>query len=235
MEAGTNAFSDHTFTNDDDPSASNSTASTDHLAAQIDCGRKRAHVACSYQEGLNDMTGACPIHTAGYFAPKHDPFVFFQDIAGNPPAADNAACVSYHKEIGALSGDLASGSVARYNFISPNQCDDMHGQSGCPNANTIQAGDQWLAANLPPIIDFVSAHNGVIFIVWDEGAVTLTMPFFAIGPGVKKGYVSAVDVSQSSLVKTIERIFGLPTLSSVAMANDLSRYVPAGRSPLKER
>ena len=185
----------------------------------------------SYQEGLNDMTGACPIHSAGFYAAKHDPFVFFQDIAGNPPAADNAACASYHKEIGALSGDLASGSVARYNFITPNLCNDMHGQGGCPNSNTINAGDQWFAANLPPIIDFVNAHNGVIFLVWDEGNISQTMPFLAIGPSVKKGYVSAVDVSQSSLVKTIERIFGLPTLSSVAMANDLSDLFMPGALP----
>src|SRR5262249_42941523 len=35
MEAGTNAFSDHTFTNDNDASSTNSTSSTAHLARQI--------------------------------------------------------------------------------------------------------------------------------------------------------------------------------------------------------
>src|SRR3954452_17904826 len=35
MEAGTNAFSDHTFTSDSDPSSTNSTSSTAHLVTQI--------------------------------------------------------------------------------------------------------------------------------------------------------------------------------------------------------
>ena len=44
----------------------------------------------------------------------------------------------------------------------------MHGDSSCPWSNVIAAGDAWLSANLPPIIDFVNAHQGVLFIVWDE-------------------------------------------------------------------
>ena len=32
-----------------------------------------------------------------------------------------------------------------------------------------RAGDDWLAANLPPLIDFVNANGGVIFIIWEEG------------------------------------------------------------------
>ena len=35
MEAGTNSFSDHTFTSDSDPSSTNSTGSTAHLVTQI--------------------------------------------------------------------------------------------------------------------------------------------------------------------------------------------------------
>ena len=59
----------------------------------------------------------------------------------------------------------------------------MHGGSGCPSGDPIAIGDTWLAANLPPLIDYVNAHAGVIFIVWDEpeGGSSL-IPFFAIGP-----------------------------------------------------
>jgi hypothetical protein len=46
------------------------------------------------------------------------------------------------------------------------------------------AGDDWLKANMPPLISFANAHAGVIFITWDEGSGTNKMPFLAVGPGV---------------------------------------------------
>jgi hypothetical protein len=112
--------------------------------------------------------------------------------------------------------------VSSYNFITPNQCHDMHGQSGCPNSNTIKAGDDWLAANLPPLIDFVNARGGVIFITWEEGDRSSTLPFLAVGPGVKPGYAGGVAYTHSSLLKTVEELLGLPVLPTVAGANDLA-------------
>ncbi|HEX4446250.1 MAG TPA: alkaline phosphatase family protein, partial [Polyangiaceae bacterium] len=182
MEAGTNAFADATFTSDNDPSAGNSTASTLHLSTQLTASGVTWR---SYQEGLDAAaTGACPIDSSGFYAAKHDPFVFFQDVVGSPPSASNAGCAAHHKAFSALAGDLSAGvgSVAQYNFITPNLCDDMHGAGGCANSNTIQAGDTWLSTNLPPMIAFANAHSGVIFLVWDEGDQTLKIPFVAIGP-----------------------------------------------------
>ena len=36
-----------------------------------------------YMEGLDSSTGACPVNSSGFYAAKHDPFVFFQDVAGS--------------------------------------------------------------------------------------------------------------------------------------------------------
>ena len=90
MEAGTNTFSDATFTTDDDPSASNSTKSTAHLVTQMAAASPPVSWM-SYPEGLDSGTGACPVNSSGFYAAKHDPFVFFQDTAGSPPSATNAA------------------------------------------------------------------------------------------------------------------------------------------------
>src|SRR5882757_8113420 len=100
MEAGTNAFSDHTFTTDNNPSSSNSTSSKAHLVTQITAA---GSTWFSYQEGLNSTTGGCPIAGSGNFAPKHDPFVFFQDTAGSPPSKTAAACVAHHKPLTSLA------------------------------------------------------------------------------------------------------------------------------------
>ena len=117
----------------------------------------------------------------------HDPFVFFQDVAGSPPSKTEAYCAAHHASTAILADDLKNDHVAGYSFVTPNLCNDMHGASGCPQSDTIRAGDDWLATNLPPIIDYATTHAGVIFLVWDEGSATLKIPFLAIGPGVKKG------------------------------------------------
>jgi hypothetical protein len=228
MEAGTNQFGDATFTTDADPSASNSTAGTAHLVSQMRAASP-AVSWMSYQEGLSSSTGACPVSSSGFYAAKHDPFVFFQDVAGSPPSASNAFCAQHHKPFTALAQDLAQNGVAQYNFISPNLCNDMHGGGGCPSGDPIALGDQWLATNLPPIIDFVRAQGGVIFIVWDEpeGGSNL-IPFIAIGPTVKPGYAGSVAYTHSSLTRTVEKIFGLPVLPAVASANDFADLFAAG-------
>ncbi|HEY6881620.1 MAG TPA: alkaline phosphatase family protein [Polyangiales bacterium] len=230
MEAGTNAFSDHTFSSDSDPSSANSTSNTNHLVTQINNATNGVSWR-TYQEGLNSSTGSCPIHTSGFYAAKHNPFVFFKDVSGNPPSATNAYCVAHHRAYSALAGDLANNDVAAFTFITPNQCNDMHGQSGCPDSNTVRAGDTWLANELPRLIDYANSHQGVIFITWDEGSSTLKMPFLAIGPGVKTNYAGSVSYNHSSVLKSIEQILELPTLSKVSSANTLSDLFKPGFYP----
>jgi len=224
MEAGTNQFSDTTFTGDGDPSSSNSTKSTAHLVTQMAAASPPVSWM-SYPEGLDSGTGACPVNSSGFYAAKHDPFVFFQDTAGSPPSATNANCVAHHKAYSTASFGqaLAQGTVAQYNFIIPNVCNDMHGDPSCPSSNVIAAGDAWLSANLPPIINFVNAHNGVLFVMWDEPeGGGPQMPFVAIGPHVKSGYAGQVSYTHSSFTKSVDEIFGLPILPAVAGANDLA-------------
>jgi phosphatidylinositol-3-phosphatase len=105
------------------------------------------------------------------------------------------------------------------------------GASGCPSSNTIRAGDTWLSTELPRLIDYASRNAGVIFLTWDEGHNTGTLPFLAIGPGVKPGYVGGVTYNHSSLVKSVEQILNLPILSTVPDANDLSDLFTAGQYP----
>jgi phosphatidylinositol-3-phosphatase len=185
----------------------------------------------SYQEGMNATTGACPVRSSGYYVAKHDPYVFFQDIAGSPPSPTNALCAAHHRAYtpAQLAKDLSSGTVAQYNLITPNLCHDMHGGAGCPGSDDIRAGDDWLASALPPLINYANANDGVIFIVWDEpvGGSTL-IPFLAIGPQIKPNYASSVRFTHSSLTKTVEEIFDLPILPTVAGSNDLSDLFKAG-------
>jgi hypothetical protein len=222
MEAGTNVFPDHTFTTDNDASASNSTASTEHLTAQLNTAQLPWR---AYQEGIT--TNTCPIASSGMYAAKHDPFVFFQDISGNPPSASAPECANHHQSYADFAGDLSSPSGMRgYVFITPDLCNDMHGALTCPSflldGPNIKAGDTWLKNELPRIIAYTEAHDdAVIFLTWDEGDSSNLVPFIAIGKYVKKGYTSTVAYTHGSIVKTVENLFGLPTLASVSSNNDL--------------
>ncbi len=229
MEAGTNAFSDHTFTGDSDPSASNSTASTAHLSTQITAAGSSWF---SYQEGLTTTTGGCPIASSGNYAAKHDPFVFFRDVSGATPSKTTALCTAHHKALPALATDLTNDTVAAYNFITPNLCHDMHANTCTGSSDPIKQGDTWLAANVPAIISYMNAHQGVLFIVWDEPVgSTGTIPLIVVGPHVTANHASSIEYSHGSLIKSVEQILELPTLATVTSENAFTDFFDAGFFP----
>ncbi|CAN5417265.1 alkaline phosphatase family protein [soil metagenome] len=245
MEAATNAFSDHTFTGDSDPSTTNSTKSTSHLVKKLDA---KGVSWRAYEEGIDAKTGACPIHSdstisSSYYA-KHNPFVFFQDVSftAGAPSTTNTYCASHMKGIGQLATDITNNTVQNYSFITPNECHDMH-VSGCGTQTAAQkrkAGDTWLAANLPSLISYANTHQGVIFITWDEPERSTNAPFLVVGPHLKSaGYKSTLRYDHSSLVKSVQRIFqvsptqGIPYLAHAADAatNDFQDFFSTGFYP----
>lgn len=228
MEAGTNVFADHSFTTDDPPSMANSTGDPNHLVTQL---AQTGADWMSYQEGLDAATGACPITGDGFYRPRHDPFVFFRDVVGTPPSPTAPTCAAHHRPLSALAGDLAADNLRAYAFVTPNLCNSGHGQPGCPSPNDQQSADQWLAQALPPLIAFANTHDGVVFIVWDEGASSDVLPFIAVGPHVKPGYASAVAYNHSSLLKSLEEILGVPILPTVSAASDFSDLFEPGFFP----
>jgi hypothetical protein len=229
MEAGTNAFTDRTFTGDGDASTSNSTSHTQHLSSQL----TTAGIPwMSYQEGIT--AGTCPIESTGHYAAKHDPFVFFQDVVGSPPSDTNANCAAHHKPYSSFAADLAAG-IEGYVFITPDICHDMHGDLTCPSfildGPNIKAGDDWLKAELPRIIEYTKTHDAIIFLTWDEGNSSNLLPFIAIGKTAKVGYASTVQYNHSSLLKSVEQYLGVPELPTVASATNLADMFEPGTFP----
>jgi hypothetical protein len=238
MEAGTNTFHDHTFTTDDDALKSkkgkNSTDSRDHLVAQMNS----APVPVTWMSYQEDMpAGQCPIKSVGRYAAKHNPFVFFEDVSGKPPRTDTPFCIEHHKPYtDFFAADLAANNLKNYVFITPNLCNDMHGDAkqcafSASDLRRITTGDDWLQAELPRIIEWVTKNSGVIFIVWDEGHKKQKLPFFAIGPGVKPGHTSTVAFNHRSLIKSVEKIFNLPILPKVSKSNDFADLFVSGSFP----
>jgi len=225
MEGGTATFSDVTFTNDNDPSSGNSTASTAHLVNTLEAA---GVTWMTYQEDMTANT--CPINSSGFYAAKHDPFIFYKDVAGNPPSTSTARCKAHHKPYTSFATDLNAGNMANYVFITPNLCNDMHGAGGCGGTSDINNGDKWLQAEMPRIITYAQAHDGIVFLSWDEGDSTNLIPFLAIGPRIQTGSVATV-YNHGSMIKTIQETFGVTPLAKVNADNDFTAMYKSGMFP----
>jgi phosphatidylinositol-3-phosphatase len=216
LEAGTNFG----ISNDDPPSV-NHQGTTAHLVSLL---RKHGISWKSYQEGIS--TTSCPLTSMNLYAPKHDPFVYFNDVTGaNNPAS--AYCRAHVRPYGELARDLRrTSTTARYNFITPNLCDDMH-DTCAPVNDAIKQGDNWLARAVPPILHSAAyKRGGVLFITWDEGeGGDGPIGMIVLSPYARKGYANSIRYTHSSTLRSVERIFNVrPYLGGAAHSNDLSNF-----------
>jgi hypothetical protein len=178
----------------------------------------------AYEEGISGDT--CPVSDVDAYAVRHDPFVYFDDVAGNPPNPGTATCIRHVRPYSELAHDLQTGAVARYNFITPDLCNSGH--DTCPPLNDqVRQSDSWLARELPVIMGSVAYTNGgAIFITWDEGASgDHPIGMIVVSPLAKPGYgyAGSVQYSHASTVRTVEEILGLtPLLRDAGSATSLS-------------
>jgi phosphatidylinositol-3-phosphatase len=139
---------------------------------------------------------------------KHNPFVSYADVASSPSRMANIVDLSQ------LTTDLNSNHVPDYSWISPDQCNDMHGRAATPAdpcdfsqvQSLISAGDAFLSNTVGQIMaSHAWTGNSAIFITWDESDFTGSGPF-GFGdtsgccdspPGVGGGHVVTLVISHS--------------------------------------
>jgi hypothetical protein len=165
-----------------------------------------------------------PLTVTNAYAPRHNPFVYFDDVTGtNNP--DDAYGIAHIRPYSELAADLGSNTVARYNFITPNLCHDGH--DSCPPLNIpISQSDTWLAAEVPRILNSAAYRNsGALFVTWDQGldgdgpiGMIVLSPLARGG-----GYSNNIYYTHSSTLRTFQAIFGVtPLLGDAVNATDLS-------------
>jgi len=213
LEAGTNFG----INNDDNPDA-NHQSTTHHLVTLL----TQAHISWkSYQESISGSV--CPLTETGLYVPKHNPMVFFDDVT-NTNDPHSSSCIAHVRPYTALATDLQQNTQARYNFITPNLCDDMH-DTCAPVNDSVKQGDTWLAQNLPAILSSQAYKNGgIVFITWDEGgAGDGPIGMIVLSPDAKGGgYSNTIHYTHSSTLRTLEEIFGVtPLLGDAKTAIDL--------------
>ncbi|HEY7306866.1 MAG TPA: alkaline phosphatase family protein [Bryobacteraceae bacterium] len=191
------------------------------------------------------------------YAAKHNPMVFFTDTNGGDNPTPTNALSTHYAPLQQLLTDLANDTVADYNWITPNQYNDMHtaltgGYKGLiGDAANIRQGDDFLRQVVPAIMASKAYKNhGVIILWWDESEsdgvagdnaddFNHTITEIVISPHAHANvngvpYASPVNYTHSSDLRTMQEIFHVgPFLGDAANANDLSDLFEPGSIPKK--
>jgi phosphatidylinositol-3-phosphatase len=182
------------------------TINVTNIVDQLEANRKtwKAYMQ-SYSLCITPLDHSCGNQL---YERKHNPFISYQDVQSNPARVANIV------DFGQFATDLASGNVADYTWISPDQCHDMHGRASthddpCDFSQVpalIAAGDAFLSNTVSAIMNSQAwTGNSVIFIAWDESDFTGS-GFNGFGddsgccdsvPGQGGGHVVTITISHS--------------------------------------
>jgi hypothetical protein len=164
----------------------------------------------AYMEGL---PSACDTTAGtGGYAKRHDPFLYYRDVAANRARCRKVAPYTQ------LNTDLAAGRLSTFSWITPNLCDDGHDCS-------LATADRYLAGVVPALLRELGPH-GVLFLTWDEGSSNRgccraqarggRVALVAAGADVRPGFTTSIAYDHYSLLRTVEDSLGLPHLGSAA-------------------
>ena len=159
---------------------------------------------------------------AGNYADRHNPFLYYPDILD-----DTARCAAHVLPYTQLSADIAASTVPAFSFITPDTCHDGH-DAPCAGGQPggLVSADLWMSQQLPALIAYMNAHNGLLLITVDEGAVSDTsgcctggpggqawvggrVGLLALGSGVPAGSVVHTQYDHTSLLRTLEDSLGV--------------------------
>lgn len=171
----------------------------------------------AYEES---MPSNCDHSNSGEYAVRHNPPPYFTALK---------ECEVKDVPYTQLSGDLASGALPAFSFVTPNLIDDMHD-------GTIAQGDEWLKANLPTITGSSEYQSGTlaVFVTWDEGeggssnecATNITdvgchVVTIVVSPSTVPGAQSSTLFNHYSLLGSTEQLLGVSLLDEAVGAGSM--------------
>jgi phosphatidylinositol-3-phosphatase len=190
------------------------TISDDNIVRELVKANRTWH---SYAESLPMGTGYLGGDVYPYVK-RHNPFAYFTDVVGTSQA-NNIVPFSQ------FPSDLASGSLPDFSFIVPNLLDDAHDGS-------LGAADQWLSANIDPLLKSSTFQNGgLLIIVFDESTLSDVafggghVAMVVIGPKVKNGYQSTTFYQHQSTLRLALSTLGVQSFpGNAASAPDMGEF-----------
>jgi hypothetical protein len=152
----------------------------------------------TYAEGLPAPGFAGPF--AGRYAKKHDPFLYFADVAASGRRRSNV--VPFPQ----FARDVRANRLPTFSLVVPDLCDDMHDCS-------VATGDAWLKREIAPLLRLPGT---VVFVTFDEGTSDEggggRVATLVLGPLVRPGARYTAPTSHYGLLRTLEDAWGLPRL-----------------------
>jgi hypothetical protein len=218
-----------------------------------------------YEVPLTSFSGTSTTYTNPYngsnqwnYAAKHDPQVFFTDTNGGNNGTSSNPLSQNYAPLQQLSTDLANNTVARYNWITPDQYNDMHTAltGGFTYNGTLYTGDEaqiaqadnFLSIIVPEIEASQAFKNNGEIVIWNDetegdsnanSTAGYTGMEIVISPLAKgNAYTNDIYYTHSSDLKTLQDIFGVygdaPYLGGAAGATSLSDLFKPGVLPVPE-
>jgi hypothetical protein len=213
-----------------------------------------------YTVPLSSFSGTSAAYTNPYngshqfnFAPKHDPQLFFTATnGGNNPTTSNPFSLNY-APMEQLATDHANNTVAKYNWITPDQFNDMHTSlTGgftynsihyTGDAANIAQGDNYLSIVIPEIEASAAFQNNGVIVIWNdetEGDGASTAGFTSTEIVISKlakgnAYANTIGYTHSSDLLTLEGFTGEPCLADACNATPLTDlFVPGTNFDVSE-
>ncbi|MHB8487665.1 MAG: alkaline phosphatase family protein [Candidatus Dormibacteria bacterium] len=185
-----------------------------------DLGSELTGAAIPWVAYMESMPSACDrVESAGDYAEKHDPFMYFSADRG-------ATCASHvvpYPGVHAMLTTLDSVAPPDFVWITPNLAHDMHDGS-------VGQADAWLGANLPAVLASAwFADHGTVIITMDENDAAQSgsccgdaaggrVPMIVLSANARGRGSIATPGDHYSTLRTIESAFGLPLLGNAAPA-----------------
>jgi hypothetical protein len=142
----------------------------------------------------------------GSYKKQHNPAIYYNDITSSSSACGNVLPYTA----------FDPGHPRAFSYVVPNRADDMH--DGATRTAQIQAGDKWLAANVPAML----AGGAEVIVTWDEGTTSDEhVATIAIGGTAAAGATDANAYTHPGLLAGLEDAWGFPRLNAAAGANPL--------------
>lgn len=167
-----------------------------------------------YAEDLNNCS---------FYVPQENPFQFFTDSHSSTSI----------KDFSHFATDLSSGTLPAVSYIQPAPGHSMH-----PGSGSVANGITWLDGFIKQIQGSPVWANAAIIVIWDSSGgwwdhvpppqvdaqgYGPRVPMLVISPFAKKNFISHIQMDDVSILRFIQRTFGLPPLNARnQLGNDLN-------------
>jgi hypothetical protein len=205
----------------------------------------------AWQSWMESMPFACDVSSAGgdptlnHYAPKHNPALNFDNVAGTwsgTTLMPSSECLSQDIPAGTTGPNnmdyfnaalcdapaTCTPSVSRFNFVVPNECEDGH--SNCqPPGNEVLQFDDFLKREVPLILASPAfGPNGVLIVTFDEGTINSPNHADKFGQGGNVAFAVVSPLANPgsygnlwdhySFLRTLENGLGVSALGYVGAA-----------------